>query len=481
MDDYELGTTLDGTSWAVRENLVEILERELVGPDSDAELLDVPPDTRYLLGRIAPTKLSDTKDVPSTEDDRSSVELGDDLAALESRGVPMLDVDETAPDGDEDTGGDRDDEPVRRGLMIPASMGLRFQVPSDLDAFTVHCSWGVYNTEKTDEVTGAGRPVRKFRRTPVQVPVRVATATFVPGVTAEYPLLDDVRLRVDSYRDPELDRWLVEVALCNDRVTPRKIPTNAWLFQTQLHVDADGAPVFLPVHDATVDTRLDPDFEVRRLDLQYRDRLEFAVGRTCSADWTQQPGTRRATQVRTTWLPSAETPQTSATDVPGALLDMRALAVADAATLEAGLRPVVNAYGAWLDEREAQVATLPDHLRATASDAVTEARAVHGQLADGLDFLTGDDEAVRCFQFMNRVMADQRIHSQIAERRAKDPSLSVAQAEADVLTGAFPHHWRVFQLAFIVMQLRALTDPTLPRRSGRRAKVELLIYPPGGG
>lgn len=480
-DTYELSTPLDGTSWAVRENLVEILERELVGPDSDTELLDVPPDARYLLGRIAPTKLSDTKDVPSAEDDRSSVELGDDLAALESRGVPMLDVDETAPDGDEDTGGDRDDEPVRRGLMIPASMGLRFQVPSDLEAFTVHCSWGVYSPEKTDEVDGAGRPVTKFRRTPVQVPVWVEMTTLTPGETAEFPLVDDVRLRVDSYRDPDLDRWLVEVALCNDRITPRKIPTKAWLFQTQLHVDADGAAVFLPVHDATVDTRLDPDPEVQRLDLQYRDRLEFAVGRTCSADWTQQPGTRRAIGVRTTWLPTAETPQTAPTNVPDAVLDMRALAVADAAALETGLRPVVDAYGTWLDEREAQVAALPEHLRATASDAVVEAREVHHQLADGLDFLTCDPEAVRCFQFMNRVMADQRIRSQISERRAKDPSLSVAQAEADVLAGAFPHHWRVFQLAFIVMQLHALTDPTLPRRSGKRAKVELLFFPTGGG
>jgi hypothetical protein len=481
---YELLRDLDGSSWSVRENLVDILTRELLGPDSgDRELLEVPPDARYVLGRIAPTKLRDSKDAPTAEDqaDDSTVELGDDLAALESSGVPLSDVDDTALDGDEDSAGDRDDEPVRRGLMIPASMGLRFQIPRDLERFTVRASWGVYNPEKTGELDKSGREIRWFRRTPVDAPVTVEVADLKPGSTAEFPLVNDVVLRVDLYVDADLDRLLVEVALCNDRETPRRIPTNAWLFQTQLFVEAEGRAVFLPVRDATVDTRWEPDNEVRRLDLQYRDRLEFAIGRTCSADWTVAPGQRRATQVRTTWLPMAETPQTQAAEVPGALLDMRQLAEASAAELEAGLRPIVDAYGAWLNDRQSQVATLPAHLQAEAAEAVAEARQVHAQLADGLDFLTSDAEALRCFGFLNQVMADQRLHSQIAELRGQDPSISMESAEKQVLTGSFPHHWRVFQLAFIVMQLRALTDPTVEHRSGDLAKVELLFFPTGGG
>ncbi|MCL2468452.1 MAG: DISARM system helicase DrmA [Micrococcales bacterium] len=479
---YELSTPLDGTSWAVRENLVDIVERELVGPESDTELLDVPPDARYVLGRIAPTKLDDDITTAASSADDPDTLFGDELAAMESSGVPLSDVDETAPDGDEDAGGDRDDEPVRRGLMIPASMGLRFQVPKDLEAFTVHCSWGVYRPEKSEELSGNET---RYRRTPVEMPVQIPVATLTPGVTADYPLVNHVHLRVDTYPDPVLDRLLVEVALCNDQVTPRRIPTDAWLFQTKLHIDAGGAAAFEPVRDV-----MDPrtslgsgDDEQQRLDLRYRDRLEFAIGRTCSADWTQQPGTRRATSVRTTWLPSAETPQTLAANVPGALLDMRALSTAEPSTLDAGLRPIVDAYGTWLDAQDAQAAALPEHLRQTAADTVNEARQVHRQLSDGLDFLLHDPEALRCFGFMNRVMADQRVHSQIVEKRAKDASLTLRQAETQVLDGGFPHHWRVFQLAFVLMQLRALSDPTLLRRSGKAslAKVELLFFPTGGG
>ncbi len=54
--------------------------------------------------------------------------------------------------------------------MIPASMGLRFQVPADLDAFHVVASWGTYETVETDKVTKAGRPIRHYQRTPVEEP-----------------------------------------------------------------------------------------------------------------------------------------------------------------------------------------------------------------------------------------------------------------------------------------------------------------------
>ena len=78
---------------------------------------------------------------------------------------------------------------------------------------------------------------------------------------------------------------------------------------------------------------------MQRLNLQYRNRLEFAIGRTCSADWAVEPGARRATAVWTTWLPVAETPQTQARSVENALLSMSGLAEASSEALRTGLEP----------------------------------------------------------------------------------------------------------------------------------------------
>ena len=80
------------------------------------------------------------------------------------------------------------------------------------------------------------------------------------------------------YEDARCGRRLVEIALCNDRETPPTIPVNEWLFQTKLRVEADGAAVFLPVRDVLEQDWPEHDEEVRSLHLQYRDRLEFAVG-----------------------------------------------------------------------------------------------------------------------------------------------------------------------------------------------------------
>ncbi len=498
------------TPASARAGLVEVLERELIGPaDGATEVLTTPPDDRYLLGRIAPTRLTGAADDPE---------------AAASTGAPVTGVEEetASASSEEDPGEDADDEPVRRGLMIPASMGLRFQVPADpaeLEAVTVRVSWGTYETAGRDDEDSASAPappgpaggggsrITRYHRVPHSRTLRLTLADLTPGRTQDHVLDGDVTLRVDSHRDSSpaggpAGRYLIELALCNDRTTPKRIPVPAWMFQTRIDVDAGERDVFLPVHDPLLPPapgmRPAAGSEEARLELQYRDRLEFAVGRTCSADWSLRPARpgepvpRRAFRVSTTWMPTVETPQTAAAGVPGAELNMRALAAAaaqapDAAgpggpdPLRGALEPVVAAYAAWLDEQEAAVAALPEHLRGTGAEALAEARQVLGQLAEGLDHLLTDPEARRCFAFMNRVMADQRVRSQIAAARAVDPGLGVEDAEARILEEDYPHHWRVFQLAFILMQLPALTDPALPRRSGDLAAAQLLFFPTGGG
>ena len=473
----------DGTSWTARENLVDILERELLGPaNGPDEILEGPPDAAYLIGRIAPARLRDGDADPGEEGaDEPATDVGDAVAAREGRGVPVTDVDDAGAGADEDSGAAGssalEDAPQQRGLMIPASMGLRCQVPADLAAMTVLAEWGVYKSVRVEADSDTGRR-RRYQRTPVAVPV---TVRLTAGRTS-IPLVDDVVLRVDVHTDGPARR-IVELALCNDRIAPRVIPVDAWLYQTKLTVVGDDVPVFLPVRDVLATPSPEEDPELRRLELQYRDRLEFAVGRTCSVDWAQEPEGRRASKVWTTWLPVCETPQTTAEEVPGALLDMVELAKAEPTTLRAGLAPIVNAYAGWLDQQQTRIADLPEHLHEDAQELVHEARQVAQQLAGGLEHLLTDPEALRCFRFMNNVMADQRIQSQVAERRATRPGESISDARDAVLarTDQPPHSWRTFQLAFVLMQLPMLTDPGATHRSGAVARAQLLFFPTGGG
>lgn len=470
---YPLPHELDGSSWAVRENMVGILQRELLGPasGSDEVLVGDSPVTKYILGRIAPVKLGQSADdVIAAESDETDAESGPTGAG--------------GSFGSNNGSDELQDSAQQRGLMIPASMGLRFQIPMALASFTVRCSWGSYEpTAETGIFDKSGKQVRGYGREQHTVFKTVRVGELEVGKTRDIPVEREVTLRVDLYTDDENERFFVELALCNDRECDGKIPVEAWLFQTELEVTADGDPAFLPVHDWMLDTtfRREHDEEQRRINLQYRNRLEFAVGRTCSVDWDVEPGARRATAVRTAWLPEAEVPAVEAAQVPGAVLNMEDLACADAEMAEDGLQPIVHAYASWLDGQEAEAHALPGHLRDTALEAVEEARQVERQLAEGISYLSCHEDALKCFRFMNRVMADQRVHVQVAALRAGDPTLTLAQAETQVRSGKFPHHWRAFQLAFVLMQIPALMDPTIEVRSGDLARAQLIFFPTGGG
>ena len=291
-------------------------------------------------------------------------------------------------------------------------------------------------------------------------------------------------LRVDRHDDPERGCRLIEIALCNDRETPRKIPVNAWLYQTRLTVTADGAEVFLPVSDPLLDTRYEPDDELRRLNLQYRDRLRvrgradllgrLGGGRRARGGRARcgRRGCRRARRRRSP--PRRSTP----------LLDMRELAAASpGAAAGLGLSPIVERYAAWLDGEEARARELPEHLRHEGLDAVSEARKVQRQLADGLEHLLADAGRAALLPVHER--GDGRPAraepGRQAPGRSTRPSPSTRPGRRCWTGTGRPHSWFTFQLAFILMQLPLLTDPAADKRSGDLAKAQLLFFPTGGG
>ena len=488
---YELAWEPDGLSWTARRNLVDILQRELVGPSGgDEELLPESPVTKYMLGKLAPQPLAER-----TQQSDHDVELDDD-APEPDRG----DEERTADSGTAGDTGDEgiEDAPIRRGSTVPASMGLRFQLPSDVSSVRVTAEWARYASRRPDGADPKART--RYARTPKSVGTIIDVGALVPGQKTDPVELDEhVELHVDRFDEESTGRRHVELSLCNVQPTDERVPVGAWLFQTKLIVESlDGSAVFLPVRDVRLDDSiLRDDPEERQLALQYRDKLEFAIGRTTSVDWAE-PSEGRTSRVSTTWTPTVEVPAVDAETVDDVVLDMRQLAPCDDEdrrlylapdALERALRPMHAAYVEWLDTQEAVVRgdagaeAFPPHLQQIAHDAIDGARLVATRLAEGIDFLVapGNDQVRQAFDFMNEVMADQRVHSQITELRASE-GLTLAAAEAKIKEiGPRAHSWRMFQLGFVLMQLPALCDPAHERRSGTDADVELLFFPTGGG
>ena len=91
------------------------------------------------------------------------------------------------------------------------------------------------------------------------------------------------------------------------------------------------------------------------------------------------------------------------------------------------------------------------------------ARLAADRIDAGLQFLD-DGTAFEAFRLANRAMA-----MAARQRRAQEQGVSPEAAD--------PPAWRPFQLAFVLMNLRAFVAPTHTDRE----LVDLLFFPTGGG
>jgi hypothetical protein len=477
--------TVPVTSYEVRAQLEDMLERDLLGPwDGPAE--ELPPGTtpgeRYLLGKLVPRRAATAEpasDAAVPEDD--DVE---DRPELVEEGALDLDPD--------DREGAAPAAAVRGRAMAASSLGLAFAVPPDINRVLVTARWGRYERGPSSlHTTETGRPRTVWHRATaggdVEVPVDVeGTGSGAPDGVQEQVL---ARWRVRHRHG----RRVVEVFLLNAQPARAESPDRERLFQATLTVTAlDGnQPVFLGHNDPELpEIRRDADPEMRLLALQHRSRRLYATGRQCAVDADVRPGEARAWQLRTTCFPAADVPMVIAgdpADTPGLVLDMARLGSPDLEPddLVRGLRPLLEGYRRWLDRQAAAVDVDPEvgRFRDVAEPALGRAREVADRLDRAVDLLRDDPQAREAFRFANQAMARQRVRSELVRRRAADPSADVSALlrELDVPAN---RSWRPFQLAFVLLCIPGLTDPEHqdaqrgPLLDGR---AQLLFFPTGGG
>jgi hypothetical protein len=460
-----------GTSYEVREELTRILGRDLLGPWGGVDE-ELPPGSkpreRYLVGVLGP------KDA-DVEPEITDMTLGD--GSGDGDGEPR----EVAPLLSPEAG----------GRIWASSMGLSFCVDGHVPSVAVTVEWGHYRRVESQQYQrkdGAGGRI-VWKRHPVRElhTILLDEPYFRARVHDDFP---DVELRARI--KPHGRHTVVDVALVNRQDLSTEAKDEAWLFQPALTVIAtDGqSAIFGPLSDVTEDPSAvtGKDFEERQLALLFRDHLEHASGRNVATTAWVRPGERRAWQLATTWLPSFDVPQTVAPRaevtplLAGLELGMDRLAELPAADLTQALLPLADGYATWLRERGEEITRLPAHLRDTAAEAVRRAGLIADRVRAGISLLGGPDDApLAAFRFANWAMALQRRHSDLVRLRTGDPTLSFQNAAAQVDENG-PPTWRPFQLAFVLLNLPAITDPaSLERQVGPGGVVDLLFFPTGGG
>ena len=457
-------TTPDATSFQVRAELEDLLERDLLGPWDGPEE-ELPPGTspaeRYMLGRLVPRQQPEEP----ADDEQLEPELVDREVASPASG----------DDGEEE--GAEADATVRSGSMSASAIGLAFSVPATVDVISVVAKWGRYERSPSEtHETPTGRAATTWHRVPAGGSVEVRTDAEgsdslvpddeQPGVVVRYTVRHRGARRV------------VELALVNGQRTPAQTQDTARLYQVGLTVTAlDGnAAIFCGHNDPDIaEPPPGSDDERLHLELLHRATRMYANGRQCAVDAAVRDGETRAWQLSTTCFPAAEVRLVVPGKVPGLVLDMARLGSPELGRddLVRALRPLVTGYRKWLTEQASRVESDPEIARYgdAGQRAVAAARDVADRLERAIELLRTDGIAREAFRFANQAMALQRVRSEVVRARMSAPGADVAGLlrRLDVPEN---RSWRPFQLAFVLLCLPGLTNPGACRRApGARRSV----------
>ncbi|MBL8819720.1 MAG: hypothetical protein JNL58_27085 [Planctomyces sp.] len=299
--------------------------------------------------------------------------------------------------------------------------------------------------------------------------------------------VENLDVRIEAFVRPYRSRpnvFLATVCLVNRQAAENRKDSQS-LFQSRIEVRLrHGSPgEILPYPTA------EPlDGDERSQELLYRDKLTFAVGHGCAADWTCLTPTS-AECITAECLPVYETPSTTPdirTDSGRPLVaSMRLLAGIDPASVGTEqLEAIVSEYEAWIVVQRGRIPDLPAGLRATAEAHMDQCAQASRRMRDGLLLLASDAQIGRAFQLANLAMVTQQVRSRREARAATfDQETSTLQfatpyeaidLNSDRANGSL---WRAFQIAFILASLRSTADAD----DTDRERVELIWFPTGGG
>jgi hypothetical protein len=427
-------------SLEVRERLVDALKLDLVGPCAGHALAGeqlpgwVRPSNWYLTGFLIPSGSAPEKSADADEDD--DIDVVPDLAGLAEES--------------------NDERKAAKKGFFPSSMGLSFLVRRQALSATVIVRWGEYTPIQLEG--NDGKPLSVWQRQPHERTIVLALKGAADPIVHDVPDSGGLQVHLverlisaDDLREhiPQGTRS-VSVFLVNHRAPDQEEPDRAYAFQAQIEVRGDHP--FVPQPDLRGVQAAEWDDQVA--DLHYADTPEYATGHGVSAEWETVDGVCRL--LRSAWIPNAEVEKTTTVDVQGVELSMDALgALPNGAAAETALRPLVRQYRTWIETRPSTIAMLQGCRRDTAKELVRFASVAADRIERGIAVLAQDPDALDAFRMANRAVA-----------RALRKRLGIQNPR-----------WRAFQLAFVLLNLPGLADPSDPHR----ATVDLLFFPTGGG
>lgn len=365
------------------------------------------------------------------------------------------DVSEASPDEDYE-------EPVALSnarAQSAISMTVAVQ-PEDVLSADIRCA--KYVRVKVDDKS-------HFKRVPVHF-------VFNPGdLKIPSGRHGDVK-RVYKLGEEQLELWLVyrraisggvvlTVAVCNtdNAADNQSDDCLKCYYQTCLKISSS-CGLIPPVWNQTNDFVSAEDATKR---LIYRNIRNYAIGHGCATRWDDN---RPVFWAETQIIPTAETRSMKPIHPSMENVTLSIEDFGNPAHWEntlGSMRLLCKKYGQWIIEVTAESEGLSECYQTAAQDNLSQCEACLNRIKEGISVLETDPIARKAFIMANEAMYEQFLHYSAVsgERGSLEEPLGYVRS------------WRPFQLAFILMNIRAMVDETCEDRE----VVDLIWFPTGGG
>lgn len=439
----------------VRQMIIDAMKVDLMGPQSEDEVLDENPRHAYIIGLLAPQS-----------------EPGKDSAYEDDQEV---EADISHEDGQNFTAGEDDDnEPVvTTRFKLPNSIGISFYVAAGTDSVCLDVSWGDYvkTSEKYTDKDGKERSRVAYVRQAMKETLTLRLQEIGRGT--EYRLVSDSNVCVYVSRILLKNGYSFVTAYITNR---RKNPENdveGLMFQVEIRAySPDGKNIFA----AESICRRMPGTE----EVYFGQRPIMGRGRGCAATWGSVTD-GYTSWVKSDFIPQYEFPGVSAEleNLGGSFFSMRFLSRnANKEGIIERLNTLADTYEQWIsDTLSGDSRMQEDGFRSNVGNSVIgKCRKALSRIREGIALINSDDTAWAAFCFMNRVMLLQRNIASYAKKHGAGIECNFG----DFVDPKKPENdfgWRPFQIAFILMNLNGIVHP----EHEDHEVVDLLYFPTGGG
>lgn len=421
----------------VRATLIDAIQKDILGPrDGKDETLKENPTRTYLTGILFPQETS------MDEETTNRTSQADDI--------------------NEDTS----DEWYTHNVGVkPASFGLTCTMSAGTAHVLARVDYGTYQREKD------GMYRRIAHSQTFTIPL---DKTFQKAEAFD----DDPDIRLKYSVRPGPHGITMSVFVINSHYRQNRSSVQDHVFQPQITLTAtdETGKIF---RGNQSDTMLDADpgrvdDDSKLFGMLFRNKWVFAIGHGCAVEWHGiDAGIGAASVIQTTFVPTHTVSGIGPRTLKADGLSMKQLyEISDMSQYRDLLTPIADTYERWIHETlESRLGTLPQSFRKTAQKQIDECRAALRRIRRGIKIVSTDDTAKEAFAFANRAMLLQQSYGTWARKNVKEGNQRGTEPDR------YGGEWRVFQLAFILLNIESITNP----RSQDRKRADLLWFPTAGG